>query len=67
MQSAHYRGKLDDINEALGNMDKLRPVFQKLLDEQMARMKKALADKKEYSDLEETKWPALANATGEVI
>lgn len=67
ISSAHYRGKLDDINEALANLEKLQPLFDKLLKEQMDRMKKALEDKKEYSNMADMKWPALSDTTGEII
>lgn len=66
-KTSYMTSKLEDINEALANLEKRQPLFDKLLEEQMTRMKKAIADKNEYSNMADMKWPALANPTGEVI
>lgn len=50
-QSSHYRSKFDDTKAAMANMEKVQPLFDKLLAEEMAALEKALKEKNEWTDI----------------
>jgi hypothetical protein len=62
----HYRNKLEDTKAALANMERVKPLFEKLQAEEMAALEKALQEKNEYTDMAPD-WLALTDPTKEII